>query len=187
MDQQGYTKEAANEAAKTHIQGMLDTSHLAMWYKHFARKEGETDEKHLQRFQGWMKDEAVKMVKEGVVGGVQVVDSITGEHSHLPAGQGSFDVAGVVVEMEKAGFKGHIIAEGHEEDTAGFGQGRILTETWRAFGAPISNVAPGQPMGMRSWGGIQRSYFGHLNPTTYVIGAYVPSNEWQPWSEVGFD
>ena len=183
----GYDKDAASNAAKTHIKGMLDTSHLAMWYKHFAREDGETDEKHLKRFQEWMKVEAVNMVKEGVVGGVQVVDSITGEHSHLPAGQGSFDVAGVVQEMTKAGFKGNIIAEGHEEDTGGFGQGRILTETWRAFGAPISSVPAGQQSGMRGWGGINRSYFGHTNPTTYVVGAYAPSNEWQPWSELGFD
>jgi hypothetical protein len=184
---QGYTKDAAVEASKNHIQGMLDTSHLAMWYKHYARKDGETDEEHLKRFNNWMKEETVRMVKEGVVGGVQVVDSITGEHAHLPAGQGSFDVAGLVMEMKKVGFDGHIIAEGHEEDTAGFGQGRILTETWRAFGAPVRSVTPGEPMGLGAWGGMHRSYFSHLNPTTYIIGAYVPSNDWQPWSEVGFD
>jgi hypothetical protein len=84
--------------------------------------------------------------------------------------------------MKEAGFDGPIISEGHEEDTAGFGSGRILTETWRAFGSPIGNYSRG-----RAWGGIQHSYFGHTSPTTYIVGAYVPSNDWQLWSETPFE
>ncbi len=175
----------ARELAKNHIKGMLDTSHLAMWYKHFRRKEGQSDAAHLKEFNGWMKEKVGAMVDAGVLGGVQVVDSITGEHSHLPAGQGQFEVADLVKEMVGKGFKGDIIAEGHEEE--GFGQGRILTETWRAFGSPVANVAPGQRMGQRNWGGMNHSYFGKTNPTNYIIGAYVPSNDFAPWSGVGFE
>lgn len=187
VNQQGYNPESAAEKAKTHIKGMLDTSHMAMWYKHFARKEGESDAKHLARFNEWMRKEATDLVKAGVVGSVQVVDSIDGEHSHLPAGQGVFDVANLVKAMKAAGFNGHIISEGHEEDTGGFGQGRILTEAWKAFGSPIRSVTPGRPMGLGSWGGIQHSYFGRTTPPNYIVGAYVPSNEWTLWSETPFE
>ena len=184
---QGYKEDSAKEAAKNHIKGMMDTSHLAMWFKHYAKKDDETDEKHLKRFNEWTKEQVKKMVEKGVVGGVQVVDSITGEHAHLPAGQGSFDVVGMVHAMKNAGFKGPIISEGHEEDTGGFGQGRILTETWRAFGSPIGQYSASQPAGIKSWGGMQNSYFGRTMPTNYIVGAYSPSNDWSLWSEMPFE
>jgi hypothetical protein len=183
---EGYSENAAEEAAKSHIKGMVDTSHLAMWFKHFKKKDGWTDEKHLKEFNEWMKEQGKKIAKAGVAGGVQVVDTITGEHSHLPAGQGIFDVAGFVKVMKEEGFKGDIIAEGHEEDTMRIGQGRILTETWRAFGSNIAGVGHG-PTGLRGWGGIQHSYFGQVMPPTYVVGAYAPSNEWSLWSETPFE
>ena len=80
----GMEKEVAETAAKKHIKGMLDTSHLSMWYKHFAPEKGESEEKRLKRFNEWMKQEVKLMVKEGVVGGIQVVDSMNGNHAHLP-------------------------------------------------------------------------------------------------------
>lgn len=183
---QGYNEDTAAEKAKTHIKGMLDTSHMMMWYKHFARKDkDETDEKHIKRFNEWLIEQTKDLVKAGVVGGVQIVDTITGEHAHLPVGQGAFDAVGMVKAMKEAGFKGDIISEGHGEES--LGQGRILTESWRAFGSPIGNYARGQPMGLRSWGGMQGSYFGHKQPITYVAGAYAPSNEWSLWSETPFE
>ena len=183
LQEQGYDKSAAKEAAKKHIKGMLDTSHLSMWYKHFAPRRGEAEEERLKRFNGWMKEQAGKMMKAGVVGGVQVVDSITGEHAHLPAGQGIFDMVGLVREMKKQGFNGPIVSEGHEEDV--INPGRILTATWEAFGSPITSVAPGPA---RTWGGIQSAYFGHATRgPNYIVGAYAPSNDWQLWSETPFE
>jgi hypothetical protein len=186
VNEKNMAYDTAKQAAKTHIKGMLDTSHLSMWYKHFRRSPGQTDADHLKEFNSWMKEQVKEMVKRDVVGGVQVVDSITGEHSHLPAGQGQFIVAELVKTMRDEGFKGPIVSEGHEYDTAGFGQGTILTETWKAFGSPHQNVLPGQA-GMRTWGGLQGAYFGRTMPTSYIVGAYVPSNEWALWSEVPFE
>jgi hypothetical protein len=183
----GMAKDTAEEKAKTHIKGMLDTSHMAMWYKHFAKNKGESEDEHLKRFNKWLKDQAKMLVKAGVVGGIQVVDTYTGEHSHLPAGQGRFDVAGIVYAMREEEWKGDIISEGHEEDTNGFGTGRILTETWKAFGSNIGPVGYGQRAGLRSWGGIQQAYFGQNRPITYVAGAYSPSNEWTLWSDTPFE
>lgn len=178
----GLSSHAAKDHAKKHIKGMLDTSHLTMWYKHFAKKPGESEKDHLNRFKKWTKDKVVDMVQKGVVGGVQVVDSFTGEHAHLPVGQGIFDTAEMIRAMKDAGFKGDLISEGHEEEQ--FGKGRILTETWNAFGSPInSSYTPGGRGGLNTWGGIQSSYFGHTLPTPYVVGGYAPSNDWTLWSE----
>ncbi len=185
LKSQGYDESAAKEAAKKHIKGMLDTSHLSMWYKHFAPRDGESEEKRLNRFNEWMKKKVQEMVKTGTVGGVQVVDSITGDHAHLPPGQGIFDMVGIVQEMKKMGFNGPIVSEGHEEDT--INPGRILTATWEAFGSPIQSVTPGAS-GSRTWGGVQNSYFGHATRgPNYIVGGYAPSNDWQLWSETPFE
>ncbi len=181
----GMEKEVAETAAKKHIKGMLDTSHLSMWYKHFAPEKGESEEKRLKRFNEWMKQEVKLMVKEGVVGGIQVVDSMNGNHAHLPVGQGVFDMVGLVKEMRKDGFDGPIVSEGHEEDT--INPGRMLTATWEAFGSPVKTVTPG-PGGPRTWGGVQNSYFGRATGgPNYIVGAYAPSNDWQLWSETPFE
>ncbi|MBR9700613.1 hypothetical protein GOV11_01990 [Candidatus Woesearchaeota archaeon] len=175
--EKGMDQAHAKDVAKQHIKGMMDTTHLSNWYSHFAEKKGETDADKLSRFNKWMKAQANNMVKEGVLGGIQVVDSMTGEHAHLPVGQGIFDMVGMVKDMKAAGFKGDILSEGHEEE--GFGRGRILTETWRAFGSPIGNTSAGAP----TFGGIQNAYMGHTMPTNYVVGGYAPSPEWTLWSE----
>jgi len=181
----GWEKDAAKEAAKKHIKGMLDTSHLSMWYKHFAPEKGESEDERLKRFNKWMKDETKEMVKRGVVGGIQVVDSATSGHAHLPAGQGMFDMVGIVKEMRKEGFSGPIVSEGHEED--GLNAGRTLTATWEAFGSPTNTITPG-PGGPRTWGGVQNSYFGRATGgPNYIVGAYAPSNDWQLWSETPFE
>ena len=83
-------------------------------------------------------------------------------------------------------FKGDIISEGHSEE-GWAGQGRLLTEPWRAFGSPIAGVSPGQRGGLNTWGGMQSAYFGRTASTNYVVGAYVPSNEWTLWSDVPFE
>jgi len=185
MKEEGMAESSAKETAKKHIKGMLDTAHLTMWYKHFVQKPGETEEQKIKRFNEWTNDQVKKMVKEDVVGGVQIVDSITGEHAHLPPGQGLFDTPGMIKAMKEEGWDGPIVSEGHEEEQ--FQQGRILTETWRAFGSPVTSVLPGQPGGLNTWRGMQHSYFGYRTPHTYIVGAYSPSNDWQLWSEVPFE
>ena len=177
LKEKGLSESAAKKYAKEHIKGMLDTSHLTMWWKHFAPEEGESEKDRLKRFNEWTQKQVQKMVKEDVVGGVQIVDAITGVHAHLPPGQGKFDTKGMIQAMKKEGFDGPMVSEGHEEDP--IQKGRMLTETWRLFGSPISS-APGQ---QGSWGGIQSSYFGHTMPTNYVVGGYSPSNDWTLWSE----
>lgn len=187
-DHKGLSEEKAKELARKHIRGDFDTSHLAMWYNHFEKKKDEPEEKRLKRFNKWYMGMVDRMQEEDVIGSIQVVDAITGQHSHLPPGQGIFPVVKAVKRLkEKYGdkFDIDIVSEGHEEER--FGTGRILTETWKAFGSPVSSGYYGGQSAPRTWGGIQGSYFGATQPPTYIVGAYVPSNEWSLWSEVPFE
>lgn len=182
-------KKEAEEIAKKHIRGDFDTSHLAMWYNHFkAEKPNESEEKRMKRFNKWFEEQAEKMAKEDVIGSIQVVDSVSGQHSHLPAGQGNFPIVDAVEKVkkhyDKLGKTIDIVSEGHEEEK--FGEGRILTETWKAFGAPVSSYWSQPGMG-GSWRGVQGGYFGATQPPTYIVGAYTPSNEWSLWSETPFE
>ena len=106
-------------------------------------------------------------------------------HSHLPAGQGIWPVVDAIKYLKETGYDGMIVSEGFGEE--GFGPGRQLTETWKAFGSPIYSTRFSQHAfggGGPSWGQVQHSYFGENQPPFYIFGAYSPSNEWTLWSQV---
>ncbi|MBI2545819.1 sugar phosphate isomerase/epimerase [Candidatus Woesearchaeota archaeon] len=172
----------AREEAKKHIKGLFDTSHMGMWYNHFRRVPGEGEEQRLQAFRKWYLDQVDMLAREDVVGSIQAVDSASGAHGHLPPGQGIFPVVEAVKRFKEKGFNGFIVSEGHEEEQ--FGQGRILTQTWRAFGAPTFR---GGYAGGVSWGQFQHSYSGRAYSPYFIFGAYSPSNEWTLWSQVPFE
>jgi len=185
--QPGISKETADELSKKHIQGMLDTSHLGMWFDYMDSKPGETFEQKKTRFNEWFMDEVKHMEKNKVIGGVQAVDAISGAHAHLPPGQGMFPVVEAVTHLKKQGWKGAIISEGHEEDSLMGGQkGRIQFEAWKAFGV---DVGAGQYMHaagqwrQTKWSDLDGGYFGNLNPPNYLYGQNTPDPEgWQFWS-----
>ncbi len=173
----------AKKIAEKHIKGCLDTSHLGMWLNNLEDKPGETQEEKINRFKKWYMDEVKKMQDKKTIGHIQVVDSATGAHGHLPPGQGIFPTVEAVKMLKKLGFDGDVVSEGHEEEMTA-GRGRILYETWRAFGAPISATSywtPGEPM---RFGSVYQSSFGGPAPPGYIFGAYVPSNEFKVWTEV---
>jgi sugar phosphate isomerase/epimerase len=122
------------------------------------------------------------MAKEDVIGLVQAVDSASGAHGHLPAGQGIFPVVEAVEILKEAGFKGAIISEGHEEDQ--FQQGRILMESRKAFGSDIGKSYFSPDSGRAQWRDVADQYFGHINPPPYVFGGYRPTEDWVLWSGV---
>lgn len=182
--ERGYAKAEAENVAKTHIKGLFDTSHMGMWLNNFRRLPGESDEKRLKEFNGWYMGKIKEIAKADVIGQIQAVDSATGAHGHLPAGQGIFPVVEAVKEFKKQGFKGPVVSEGHEEEQ--FGQNRILLETWKAFGAGNfrsggSGATPGR------WHKTQDAYFGRTYPPYFVYGGYAPSNEWTLWSQTPFE
>ena len=181
------TREKAEDMAKMHLRGVWDSSHQGMWLNYFRRKPGESEDERLKEFNNWYLEQVNKIISEDVVGDIQAVDSASGAHGHLPAGQGIFPVVESVKRFRDAGWGGAVVSEGHEEEQ--FGQSRILLETWKAFGAGIgtpgyTSVVPGGPSGGPTWGSVQHAYFGQGQSPYFVFGAYAPSNDWSLWSQV---
>ncbi|MBT4540802.1 sugar phosphate isomerase/epimerase [Candidatus Woesearchaeota archaeon] len=184
----GVTKKEAEKKALDHIKATIDTQHLGMWWKHFTAKPGETKEQRKERFDGWYMEKVKKMQDEKIIGHLHVVDGLGAGHHHLPVGQGNLPVKKAVEYLKERGYEGTMISEGHGEEGL-FGQGRILTETWRAFGSPIRNMGAGGGGG--GFGGspsrftdVYQGYFKQMQGPYFIFGAYSPSNDWQLWSQV---
>jgi len=180
--QQGMSEKQAQEEAKTHIKGMVDTSHIGMWLEHFQTEKPWKE--RVANFEKWYMDQIDKLAevnkKEQIIGGVQAVDSMSGAHGHLPAGQGILPVVKAVQKLRENGYTGYITSEGHEEER--FGEGRILLKAWEAFGSPIGGsnyLAPQQ-----RWGEVHNAYFGRTYSPMQMFGAYSPSNDFTLWSNV---
>jgi sugar phosphate isomerase/epimerase len=179
------SKDEAETIAKKHIKATLDTQHLGMWWKHFQPEKGESQEDRKKRFDKWYMDMVDKLQKEDVVGHIHVVDAIGAGHQHLPVGQGNLPVKAALEHLKKKGYKGTMISEAYGEE-ATHGQGRILTETWRAFGSPIRSG--GYSLGVPGrWQDVQWSYFDKMRQPYFVFGQYSPSNDWSLWSQVPFE
>lgn len=177
-DKYGYTPEQAREQAKVHIKGTLDTSHLGMWLDKFMPEEKNWNNK-LEKFKDWFKEQVKDLAKADVIGTVQLVDSMSGAHEHLPAGQGILPIVEAAKILKDNGFSGYFISEGHGEEK--FGEGRIFTETWKAFNAPIEskygNYAP------RRWNEVDHSYAGRVQAPVQMFGSYTPPRaEYRPWA-----
>jgi hypothetical protein len=65
-----------------------------------------------------------------------------------------------------------------------FGEGRALSETWRAFGSPIKNTGYAIGAPSNSWTDVRHSYFNQMQSPYFIFGAYSPSNDWQVWSQI---
>ncbi|MBN2112266.1 sugar phosphate isomerase/epimerase [Candidatus Woesearchaeota archaeon] len=178
----GMSRDKAEELAKKHIKATLDTQHLGMWWKHFKPKAGETEESRRKRFNDWYMDEIDKLAKENILGNIHLVDSIGGGHQHLPAGQGDLPVVAAIKKLRQKGYKGFINSEAYEEER--FTPGRILIETWSAFGSPIQSGYAGGAPGSRMWTDVRGGYFGQTYPPKFIFGSYSPSNDWTLWSQV---
>ncbi len=182
----GVSENEAKELAKKHIKGELDTGHLGMWMQNF-RPDLPWD-KRVPEFKKWYKEqiEHISEVnkKEDIVGEVQVVDSASGQHAHLPPGQGFIGkdiVEYMKILKEKGGYKGALTSEGHEEER--FGQGRILTKAWETFGSHIG-TSYFQGRAPSRFSDIRMSYAQQAYGTTGIFQSYVPSNDFTLWSQV---
>ncbi len=174
------------QLAKKHITGVLDTSHLSMWYNHFPEKKGETEQGRLKRFNNWYLEQMDKLAEAEVVGSVQIVDSASGAHRHLPVGEGIFPTVDAVKRLREKGWDGAILSEGHEDEM--YEAGSTQYSLWNAFGASIgTGYHFGAPRGGNSFSNIYSGLggsAGYRAPPNYIVGAYAPSNEWKIWSEV---
>lgn len=183
-----YSEKEMKDLAKKHIRGVLDTSHLSMWYSHFPKSHPhETEKERLKRFNGWYLEQMDKLAKADVVGSVQIVDSATGDHRHLPIGEGIFPTVDAVKRLQEKGWDGAILSEGHEDE--GTDPGKIQYSLWSEFGASIGNTGYhfGTSKGGNAFGNIYGGMggaAGYRAPANYIVGGYAPSNEWKLWSEV---
>ncbi len=179
-------REQAKELADKHIKGLFDTSHMGMWLAHFKPEtdpqtnKPETEDRRMERFKKWYLDEVKKIADAGVVGGIQLVDSMSAAHGHLPPGEGIFPVFEAAKIFKEKGFSGFLVSEGHEEEK--FGEGRIRMKTWQHGGAGVgAGYFSGPPM---RWGQVTQAYFGRTYSPMFMFGGYAPSNEFKLWSEV---
>lgn len=183
-----YKKSEMKELAKKHIKGVLDTSHLSMWYNHFPKEHPHEDEQsRLKRFNKWFVKQMDRLAEADVVGSVQIVDSATGDHRHLPVGQGIFPTVDAVKRLQEKGYKGPILSEGHEDEASE--PGKIQYSLWSEFGASMGGGGYhfGAPSGGNAFGNIYGGMggaAGYRAPPNYIVGGYAPSNEWKLWSEV---
>lgn len=184
----GWNEKQAKEAAQRHIKGMFDTSHMGMWLANFQpikvqTQQGqrwETEDERLKRFNKWYLERVKELADSGVIGGIQLVDSASAAHGHLPAGQGIFPVKEAAKIFKDKKFTGYLVSEGHEEEA--FGEGRIMTKTWETLGAAGGpKYFAGAP---NDWRNIEHSYFGKTYSPNFIFGSYSPSNEFKLWSEI---
>ncbi|MBI4918500.1 hypothetical protein HY837_01110 [archaeon] len=178
LKDKGYSSKQAEEQAKLHIKGTFDTAHMGMWLEKF-KPELPWDTR-VKEFNKWFMEHAEKLAKADVVGGIQVVDSHSAAHGHLPPGQGIFPVVDATKLFKKHGFTGYIVSEGHEEEK--IGEGRIMLKTWEAFDAPIGsgyNIG----VGSQPFRDIHQGYFGRQYAPRQMFGSYTPPNaEYKPWA-----
>lgn len=180
------SNDQAKKLAETHLQGTFDTSHLGMWLTHFKPqidpKTGtlETEDRRIERFnKEFFIPYVEKIAKANVVGGIQVVDSKSGAHGHVPPGQGIFPLRKTLEIFKDSGYEGFIASEGHEEEK--FGQGRIRTKLWEMAGADFGTYFS-RPL---QWNPtVQNAYFGRTYSPQFIFGGYSPSNEFKLWSDV---
>lgn len=176
------TPKEAEKHAENHVKGLFDTSHMGMWLSYFKPNPGENEDARIKRFNTWFTDQVEKIAsKPGLVGGIQLVDSQSAAHGHLPPGEGIFPVIETAKIFKEKGYKGFLVSEGHEEEK--FGVGRIRTKTWERFNAPIGSGYFGAPTPQR-WRNIEHGYFGKTYSPLFMFGSYAPSAEFKLWSEV---
>ncbi len=177
------SQKEAEEQAKQHIKGTFDTGHMGMWFRHF-RPDLSYDER-LTEFKKWYLEQSEKLAKSDVVGTIQLVDTATGAHAHLPPGQGMLPIFEAAKEFQKKKFSGYLIAEGHEEEK--FNEGRIFLKTWEEMGFVPAGYFAQSPSPKR-WGDVQSGYFGRTYAPKMMFGSYAPPfGEYKPWSEIPFE
>ena len=168
----GYAEDDAKSLAKKHIKGTLDIGHLNMFRYHFKAKEGESPEKTDERFNKWILEQSERMVKEGYVGHIHLTDNFGFDDEHLTPGQGNVPMKEFLKRMEHLNMKDMIVEQGSFNPLASI-------ETLDLVNSPIY----GTRRRVR-FNDIRNAHFGYGAPPFFIAGAYVPSNDWRPWTEI---
>ncbi len=160
----------AKKIAAEHIKGTFDIGHLNNWRKHFQGSDED--------FNKWVVKNMGELFKEGIMDNVHISDNFGYHDEHLRPGEGNAPIKEFLKELEKQGYKGHIIAE-----PGGQKQGQFHTPWTSALGmnaSPIYRIDATS----RSWTDVQGSYFGRTSAPSYIVGDFAPSKEWTLWSQL---
>ena len=195
------TKEDAIAVAKHHIGGTFDNAHAGVWLKYFKKKEGESEEDRIKRFNKWLNQEAENMAREGVIKHVHFNDTQAKDDDHNLLGSGILDIHDLRERLRKAGIKESLIVE-----AGGRGAERIMhiTNAFDIFNpalhsheAMAEREARGYVPGSTSvsdWISVKRDYEQRPEFSRYGMGYNTFSAQVQPpqgmpkgsWSGTGF-
>lgn len=194
------TKDNAMELAKKHVAGAFDTAHAGAWLKHFRKKEGESEEGKIERFNEWMKDEIKSMVKEGLVKHVHFNDTSGKDDDHNLMGAGVLDMHGLRRTFRDAGIREALIVE-----AGGRGASRNLhlLSTFELFNVGLHKESDVTSYRMQEegasgrsisdWTSVNRSYNRRPQYSSYGMGEstfrHLPPQQGQErgeWSGTGF-
>ncbi len=169
LQQRGIDKSEAKKIAQDHIKATFDIGHAYTWKKFFKAKEGESFEETDKRFNKWLMKKVDELNKSKIIGHVHLSDNFGYFDEHLTPGTGSAPLKEFVKKMREAGHKEAMIAEGGAQAQGEYYQS--MTGSWAHLGnSPIYRTS--------RWSDIEDSYFGQVQSPTYMVGKYVPSQDY---------
>ncbi|MBU4501538.1 MAG: sugar phosphate isomerase/epimerase [Nanoarchaeota archaeon] len=169
LQQRGMSEGEARQIAKGHIKATFDIGHAYTWKKFFQAEEGESFKDTEKRFNKWLLKEVDKLNEEGIIGHVHLSDNFGYYDEHLTPGTGSAPIKEFVKKMREAGHTDPMIAEGGAQATEEYYQ--AMTGSWK-------HLARSPMYRTQKWSDIEDSYFGQTSSPTYMVGKYVPSQEY---------
>ena len=192
------TKQDALNLAKRHVSGTFDNAHAGAWFKHFRKKEGESEEVRAEKFNEWLNNEAEKMVKEGIVRHVHFNDTQGKDDDHNLLGQGFLDIHKLHQKLRKAGLREPLIVEAGGR---GADSNLHLQNAFEIFnpsltpqsGYRVKSFHQTLHSGVSDWISVRRGYEQRPQYSHYGLGyntfRHVPPSEGSPkgdWSGTGF-
>lgn len=167
-------KKKQEELARKHIKTTFDIGHLNMWRSLMERKNNESEEEFQQRFNNWVKGHLEKLHDEEAIGHLHLTDNFGYDDEHLSIGQGNAPVKEFVQWMQEKGYDDFIIEPGSFNPTT------IMQDAWSYLGAqPQRKFGPSG-----GWRSQRMAQAGLYQNPNYIVGSYVPSNEWTLWTGV---
>lgn len=163
-----YSKEEAKKLAETHIKATLDIGHLNTLRENFV---GDPKD-----FEKWMLDETEKLVKDKIVGHIHLSDNFGFDDEHLTPGQGNVPMREFLKRMEKYDMKDLILEVGS------FNANTAYLDTFAYTNAPMYGVGARQRFAQT-----RNVHHGQNAPGFFIAGAYAPSNDWKPWTDLGLE
>ena len=185
VDRRGIPQEEAEKIASNHIKSTFDIGHAHTWKKFFKAEHGESFEDTEKRFNNWLMKEVDKLNEAGIIGHVHLSDNFGYYDEHLTPGMGSAPLKDFVKKMREAGHMDPMIAEGGAQSREEYYQ--TMTGGWKHLASsPIYRTS--------KWTDVEDSYFGRTTSPTYMVGKYVPSQDYMGsekgspfWSGLGLE